>query len=182
MAEHRARNIAIVDHRRLFAVEGVRKGLPLADRHGRKLDAVGDVADREDARHRRLVALVDLDRTLFVEFDPDLFEPQPLGVRGAPGRHQHCISVDRIAAFEMDRERPVILLLDRLERRVELEIDALGHRNLEQPVADLLVIATQDRVAAIDDRHLAAEFIEDAGKLVGDIAAARDHHAFRQPF
>src|SRR3546814_11133945 len=80
----------------------------------------------------------------------------------------------------MDRERSVLLLLDRLEGRVELEIDALGHRNLEQPVADLFVIAAQDRVAAIDDRHLAAEFVEDAGEFIGDIAAARNHDALRQ--
>src|SRR3546814_15422333 len=80
----------------------------------------------------------------------------------------------------MDRERSVLLLLDRLEGRVELEIDALGHRNLEQPVADLFVIAAQDRVAAIDDRPLAAEFVEDAGEFIGDIAAARNPDALRQ--
>src|SRR3546814_16204002 len=53
-------------------------------------------------------------------------------------------------------------------------------RNLEQPVADLFVIAAQDRVAAVDDRHLAAEFVEDARELIGDIAAARDDDALRQ--
>ena len=63
---------------------------------------------------------------------------------------------------------------------MKLELDALGHRNLQQPVAQLFVIAAQDGVAAIDDRHLAAESVENAGKLVGDIAAARDHRALRQ--
>src|SRR3546814_9076400 len=33
---------------------------------------------------------------------------------------------------------------------------------------------------AIDDRHLAAEFVEDAGEFIGDIAAARNHDALRQ--
>src|SRR3546814_1488050 len=47
-------------------------------------------------------------------------------------------------------------------------------------LADLLVIAAQDRVAAVDDRHLAAKFVEDAGELVGDIAAACDDDPVRQ--
>src|SRR3546814_18548003 len=47
-------------------------------------------------------------------------------------------------------------------------------------LADLLVIAAQDRVAAVDDRHLAAKFVEDSGELVGDIAAACDDDPVRQ--
>src|SRR3546814_7984456 len=50
------------------------------------------------------------------------------------------------------------------------------------PISNLLVIAAQDRIAAIDDRHLAAEFVEDAGELVGNIAAARDHDPLGQGF
>src|SRR3546814_10290152 len=89
---------------------------------------------------------------MLVEFDPDLLEPQPLGVRHAAGRHQHCVGGDRLAIVEVDEQRAVLLFLDRLKRRVEAEFDALGHRNLQQPVADLLVIAAQYRVAAVDDR------------------------------
>ena len=37
----------------------------------------------------------------------------------------------------------------------------------------------EDEVAAVDDGHLAGEFVEDAGEFVGDIAAAGDHRALR---
>ena len=53
-------------------------------------------------------------------------------------------------------------------------------RDLEQPVADLLVIAAQDHVAAVDQGHVRAELVEDAGEFVGDIAAAGDHDPLRQ--
>src|SRR3546814_1599385 len=69
---------------------------------------------------------------MLVEFDPDLLEPQPLGVRHAAGRHQHCVGGDRLAIVEVDEQRAVLLFLDRLKRRVEAEFDALGHRNLQQ--------------------------------------------------
>ena len=180
MAEHRARDIGIVDGRRLAAENAVGERLPLADRHRRQLDTIGHIADGIDARHRRLIIVIDLDRTILVEFDTRRFQTQPLGVRYPSGRDEHRIGGDRIAIFEMDHQRSVILFLDRLERRVEAEFDPLGHRNLEQTVADLLVIAAQYRVAAVDDRHLAAEFVEDARKFIGDIAAASNHHALRQ--
>src|SRR3546814_5177639 len=94
--------------------------------------------------------------------------------------HQHRIGGDRLAIVEVDEQRAVRLFFDRLEGRVEAELDALGHRDLQQAVADLLVIAAQDRIAAVDDRHLAAKFVEDAGELVGDIAAACDDDPVRQ--
>jgi hypothetical protein len=77
-------------------------------------------------------------------------------------------------------QRAVVALLDLSKVDVELEVDALGHRDLQQPVAHLLVIAAQDHVGAVDQRHMAAELVEDAGELVGDIAAAGDHDPLRQ--
>lgn len=76
-----------------------------------------------------------------------------------------------------DLERSVVQLFDPLEGRVEAEIDPLHHRNLEQPVADRQVVAAQDFFAAIDQRDVRAELVEDAGKFIGDIARARDQHA-----
>src|SRR3546814_1087842 len=58
---------------------------------------------------------------MLVEFDPDLLEPQPLGVRHAAGRHQHCVGGDRLAIVEVDEQRAVLLFLDRLKRRVRSE-------------------------------------------------------------
>ncbi len=65
---------------------------------------------------------------------------------------------------------------------VEAEFDALAQRDLQQPVDDLLVIVAQDHVGAVDQRHMASELVEDAGELVGDIAAADDHDPLRQRF
>src|SRR3546814_8552478 len=59
VAEHRAGNVAIIHHGRLVAEHGVGKRLSLADRDRSQLDPVGHVADREDARRRRLIPLVD---------------------------------------------------------------------------------------------------------------------------
>ena len=78
-----------------------------------------------------------------------------------------------------DVQRAVLVPLDPLDRRVEPEIDALAQRNLEQPVDDLLVIVAQDHVGSVDQGHMAAELVEDAGELVGDIAAAGDHDPLR---
>ena len=77
------------------------------------------------------------------------------------------------------REAAVLALLDPVDRRVELEVDALADRNLQQPVDDLLVIVAQQHVGAVDQGHVAAELVEDAGEFVGDIAAAGDDDPLR---
>src|SRR3546814_9460103 len=69
--------------------------------------------------------------------------------------------------------------LDLLHLRIEAEIDPLHRRNLEQPIADLLVIAAQQRARTVHDGHMAAELVEDARKFIGDIAAAHDHDPLR---
>ncbi len=43
-----------------------------------------------------------------------------------------------------------------------------------------MVIGAQDRVAAVDQRHLDAKLVEDAGEFIGDIAAAGDDDGLRQ--
>ena len=47
-------------------------------------------------------------------------------------------------------------------------------------VAHVVVEAAQDLLAAIDQRHLGAEAVEDAGELDRDVAAALDQDALRQ--
>ena len=47
-------------------------------------------------------------------------------------------------------------------------------------LAHVVVEAAQDVLAAIDQRHLGAEPVEDAGELDRDIAAALDENALRQ--
>jgi hypothetical protein len=76
---------------------------------------------------------------------------------------------------------PSPALLDPLKPRVETEVDSFRHADLQQPVANGFVIFTQDRVGAVYDRHMDAELAEDAGELIGNIAATGDHHALGQP-
>ncbi len=51
---------------------------------------------------------------------------------------------------------------------------------LGQRVAQVLVEAAQDLLAAVEQRGLGAEAVEDAGELHGDVAAADDHDRGRQ--
>ena len=71
-------------------------------------------------------------------------------------------------------QHSVFALLNLLDRRVELEVDALAHRDLHQAVDELLIILAQDHVGPVDQGHMAAELVKDAGELVSDIAAADD--------
>ena len=79
-----------------------------------------------------------------------------------------------------DFEAAVVHLVDAPERCVEAEIDPLGDADLEQPVAQALVIAAQQLVRSVHDRDLAAKFVENARELVGDVASACDQNARRQ--
>ena len=177
VAEYGRRNAVIIDAGRLVAIDGVGKGLALANGDRGQLDTVGDIADRIDAGAGRLVVLIDFDRPDIVQLDARRLQAQAIGVGHAASGEHDQIDLDRVMARHGDLERSVVQLFDPLEGRVEAEIDPLHHRNLEQPVADRQVVAAQDFFAAIDQRDVRAELVEDAGKFIGDIARARDQHA-----
>ena len=63
---------------------------------------------------------------------------------------------------------------------MESEVDAFADRDLHQPVDDLLVVLPQDHVGAVDESHVAAELMEDAGELIGDIAATGNDYPLGQ--
>src|SRR3546814_10512865 len=65
---------------------------------------------------------------------------------------------------------------------VEAEHYSFGHTDLEQTIANLLIVAAENLVRSVNDGHLAAEFMKDPGEFVGDIAPASDHHPLRQGF
>ena len=55
LGEHRGRHFGVIDlDVGLLAEHGVGEGVAFADRDRRERDAVGDVADRIDVRHRGL--------------------------------------------------------------------------------------------------------------------------------
>ena len=71
-------------------------------------------------------------------------------------------------------------LVDALEDAVGDDAHALLVHRLGQGVAHVLVEAAQHLVAAIDQRHLAAQTMEDVGELDRDITAADDDDAVGQ--
>ena len=80
---------------------------------------------------------------------------------------------------QLDAEA-VVDLLDRVHR---LPVMILMPRRLHlraQMLTHVVVEAAQDILAAIDQRHLGAEAVEDAGELDRDVAAALDQDALRQ--
>src|SRR5438270_3539369 len=172
MAEHGRGNARIVDLGWTVAEEGVGESLGFADRHGGQLDPVRDVADGERRRNRRAIVRVDLDLSFLAHVHADILETHAARVRLAPGREQHLVRLDVVAAGHGDVQHSVFALLNLLDRRVELEVDALAHRDLHQAVDELLVILAQDHVGPVDQGHMAAELVKDAGELVSDIAAA----------
>ncbi len=117
---------------------------------------------------------------MLAEFHAYRLEPQPLDIWLAADREQNLVRLNIVAALHVDHQHSVVALLDRVKGRVELEVDALGQADLEQAVAELLVVPPKDRVGAVDDRHVGTELVEDAGELIGDIAAPRDHDALGQ--
>ena len=87
-----------------------------------------------------------LDRLANALGDPGFGEAQALGVGDAAGGEEDAVDLHIVMLGHADLEGAVVLFLDPAEFGVEAEIDALGHRNLQQPVADLFVIAAQDDI------------------------------------
>ena len=77
-------------------------------------------------------------------------------------------------------QKTVLDLLDGIDGLPGDDLDAAPFHFRAQMLAHVVVEAAQDVLAAIDQRHLGAEPVEDAGELDRDIAAALDQDAFRQ--
>src|SRR3546814_9706680 len=71
-------------------------------------------------------------------------------------------------------------LVDTIDGGLDDDLDALFHHLAGQRVAHVVVEAAQDLRAAVDQRDLAAEAVEDTGEFDRDVAAARNHYALRQ--
>ena len=80
----------------------------------------------------------------------------------------------------MHGQLPRIVPTDALQGPFRQDLNALCHRDLQQAIANLLVVSAQNLVGAIHERHLHTELVEDSGKLVCDIAGAHDHDAPRK--
>ena len=114
-----------------------------------------------------------------VELDAGRFEPEARDIRPAAGREHHLVDHDALVVGQFDAQA-VIDLFDALDDCLGDDLDAALFHLGAQMLAHVVVEAAQDVVAAIDQRHLGAEPVEDAGELDRDIAAALDQDALGQ--
>src|SRR5262249_37880411 len=122
---------------------------------------------------------INLDAAGHAELDTGGFEPEALDVR-PPARGEHDLIDNDLVVAGKRHAQPVIHLLDALDDLLGDDLDsALLHLGAQMST-QIVIEATQDVVAAIDQRHLRAEAIEDAGKLDRDVAAALNEDALGQ--
>ena len=180
LGEHRGRHVGVVDRGRLAAEHGVGEGMALADRDRRQVDAVGDVADRVDVR-RRWCANIRRRRWRRSSrvATPAASRPSLATFGARPVANITLSAANVIAAGELHRiSVPAFSIAATVLPVTHLDA-ALLHLGA-QVLAHVVVEAAQDVLAAIDQRHVGAEAVEDAGELDRDIAAALDHDAVRQ--
>ena len=176
MAENGAGNAIVIDRRFLTTEDRIGEGLAFANGYGRQLDAIGNVSDRVDMLDIRTGKFVDLDLALVAKFNANFLEAEPLRMRNASGGEENAVDFHVVRSVQR-HVQCAVFLFDAIDRRVEMELNALGRRNHEQAVAQRLIVTAQQRVGAIDDRYFAAELVEDASELVGDVTAAHDQGA-----
>src|SRR5207302_3072745 len=105
-------------------------------------------------------------------------EADPLDERAATDGHEHQVGLNGLAVAVVDGElRAVVLDLRAL--LAELERDAAAPELLRELLRRVGVLLRDERVEHLDDRHLAAEAVEDRGELAPDDAAAEDDEALR---
>ena len=160
--------------------DAVGKSLAFANGDRCQLHAIRHVAHRVDVIHIGLAEPVDFDLALVAKLHAGSFKTEPFGIRNAADCKHDEIGLLLVAIGHLHEITAVVARLDIFESGVEAELDALHRRNLQEPVANRFVIATQQLVAAIDDVNIAAELVEDTGKFIGDVSAACDDDLLRQ--
>jgi hypothetical protein len=122
---------------------------------------------------------VDHDGAGRVRLHADSFETDVLDVRRAADGEHHLIGGVMLAVRE-HRLQCMRLLFDRGDGLAENDLDPPPHHLRAHVLADVVVKAAQDLVAAVNERHVGAEAAEQAGEFRRDVAAALDHDPPRQ--
>src|SRR5262249_49416252 len=180
MAEDGRWDGVVVDGRRVAAEYRLGEGLALADRHRRQVQAVGAVADGVDALDPALRVLVDHHGPVGTAGDAGLVEPDARRVGLAPDGIHDAARLERGAVAQGEAQGAAAALLRALDRRSDADIDALLAHLGGKRVADVVVEAAQDLLAAVELHDLGPKPIEDSGELHRDVAATGDDDALRQ--
>ena len=128
----------------------------------------GDVADRPQPLAGAHVR-VDGD-PVGVGLDADGLEADPLDARAPAGGHQQVVTA-QLRVPELEHEF-LALSTRRARRRAEGELDAVAAQVLAQRLTERRRLARKDMLAALDQRHLAAETAHGLGQLDPDRTAA----------
>src|SRR5690606_28934743 len=149
------------------------EGLPLANGNRSKLETVGDVAYGVYVRHARPRIFIDDHMAVPAQLDAGRLQaetgdigPPPGGVHDEAGRHTLTVPERQIEAARR--------LVDPRDVGHHAHVDTLAHHFLVQQVAQVVVEAAQNLLAAIKQFGAHAEPIEDAGELDCNVATAHD--------
>ena len=145
-------------------------GLVLSRR--RELRADRDVARGPDPLDGRALSVID-DDVAAIGLDARALRRELLRVRHPPGGEQNASDAHLSAAVER-RDRRVALAGERLDGRIEHDLDALGLECGVQLVRCFGIGARRDLRVAVHDRHARTEAGEDLCELEADRAAADD--------
>ena len=180
LREHRGRNVGVVDLNRALAEHRIRERMTLADRDRRQVDAMGDVADRVDVRHRGAREVVDRDAAIArIDGDAGRFQSEIGDVRMPSDREHHLIGGNARTVGQM-RGEFLAVPVDLVDGAAGENGDALLFHLGAHMGTDVVVETAQDVFAAIDHGHVGTEAGEDAGKFQRDVTAALNHDALRQ--
>jgi hypothetical protein len=164
---------------RVVLVLGLDEAHCLMDRDGRQLYPVGDIAQ---ARRCYGTLVREYSSTTIAPrssvLTPAASSPSPC-VFGIPAKCQHHHAGIQYTVVQRLDAQPSPVFETLLQCVVAQDADALGHHRLVQSAAQVMIEARQDFGAAVDQRRLDPEAVEDIGELDGDIATAGNHDRFR---
>ena len=168
----------MIDLHRLAAEHRVGEGMALADGDGGEVDAVGDVSHRINGGHGALREGIDLDGHVGRHLDAEAVQPQPCDIGDAAGGEHHLPCPEGRAVVQRDAHA-IAGAVDPRHVGAGADLDALLLHLGGEVVADVVIEAAQDLLAAVDEHGLHPEAGEDAGEFDRDVAAADDDDARR---
>ncbi|MNE54815.1 hypothetical protein D3C80_1496280 [compost metagenome] len=127
-----------------------------------------------------MVLVIDLDETTLIEFDPGVFQAQVVQHRAPTCCVEHAIGVQLTAVLEGCLKPAVGQLVDADNLGIELQVKASLGQLILQVLTHGLVEPAQEQLAAIQQRGVGTQPLEDPGKFHRDVATAHHQYALGQ--
>ena len=150
-----------------------------SQRHGRQSHAVNHIAHGMHRGLRRCEMLVDLHSALVIAHHTRGLQAQTLDLGLTPGGKHHAVHHLRLPALELQMQA-VAVLADGFYAVLQMHAHAKLRHLLRQHLAQIGIKAAQQLLAAMHQRGLRTQTVEDGRKLHRDIAGAHDHHPLGQ--